>query len=361
MGKEKQSLGYRKISRNKLERKIEPATALDYGTPHDRSRQAHAVGHRAFVNWNAVANEIGRQRFHRASEVTLSSLGEIVVLVDNGSLTLQGGELDYPAVWEQVRNVYGDQFDFLTFFTDFSVPFSYSFWSAIYFGTQGISPYSPYDIRADWNTERLQGYHFINPEHINLMGVYLQEFGHQWGSYVYFADSPDSQFVYADLLLDGEPGHWDFYMDDRHSPMDYDFLFTPYMSTHWDEVESSVFRYHATEGIQYCDLDLYLMGLLAPEDVRPFYFLANPKQVGLETWTGQRSEVTAEMVINAMGSRQDPAGLRSSEFRNAWILVTRSAKRGAKMASRLDDIRQDFELRYHVATRCLGRVDTTLP
>jgi hypothetical protein len=172
---------------------IKLVTDLDYSTPYSRLSQAHAVAHRAFVDWKTIAKKMGRQKFHRAPEVTVNSLGQIVVVVDNGSLTLQSGELNYQEVWDHVRNTYGDHFDFLTFFTDFSVPFSYSFWSPIYFSTQGISPYLPFDKRDDWNTERLQGFHFINPGHINLMGVYLQEFGHQWESYVYYADSPDSE------------------------------------------------------------------------------------------------------------------------------------------------------------------------
>lgn len=362
MANKKQASEHKRIHRKEMRRAIELVTDLDYNTPYSRSAQAHAVAHRAFVDWKTIAKQMGRQKFHRAPKVTVGSFGEIVIVVDDGSLTLRSEELNYPAVWDRVRNAYGDQFDFLTFFTDFPVPFSYSFWSPIYFNTQGISPYLlPFDKRDDWNTERLQGFHFINPGHINLMGVYLQEFGHQWGSYVYYVDSPDSEYGYGDLLLDGEPGHWDFYMDDEHSPMNYDFLFTPYMSTHWEQGDRSLFEYHATEGIEYCGLDLYLMGLLPPENVRPFYFIENPQQVGPNTWTGQQFEVTVQMVINAMGHRQNPEGLRTNDFRDAWILVTRNANRGAIMASRLDSIRQDFELRYHVATRCLGRVNTTLP
>ncbi len=352
---------YKRILRKDMLRKIEPAATLDHSSPHSESAQASA--HRAFVDWKTITANLGRQKFHTTPAATVGSLGEIAIVQDDGSLTLSNGELNYPAIWDQVRQAYGDQFDFLTFFTDFSVPFSYSFWSAIYFNTQGISPDTLlYDIRSDWNTTRLQGFHFINPGHIDLMGVYLQEFGHQWCSYVYFADSPDSEYVYVDLLLDGEPGHWDHYMDDEHSPMNYDFQFTPYMSTHWRQRDNdpSLFDYHATEGIEYCDLDLYLMGLLPPEEVRPFYFIANPQQVGPQTWSGQRVEVTVEHVINAMGPRQAPADLRTTDFRNAWILVTRDASSGAKMAARLDNIRQDFEVRYRVATRCRGRVDTRL-
>lgn len=366
---------YNQIPRNRMMREIQLVTDLDYGTPHSREAHASAVARRAFVDWNKVAQEIGtqeigtideeigRQLFHRRGQVRLEELGGIVIVVDNGSLTLRSGELNYRAIWDHVKTRYGDQFDFLTFFADFPVPFGYSFWSPIDFRTQGISPYQPFDIRSDWNTSRLQGFHFINPGHVNLMGVYLQEFGHQWGSFVYFADSPDSAFVSTNLLLGGEPGHWDFYMDDDHSPMNYDFNFTPYMSSHWVHWSNNppLFDYHAIEGIEYCDLDLYLMGLIPPEAVRPFYFIGNPQQVAPETWTGQRREVTVDMVINAMGTRNPPGGLRENDFRDPWILVTRNRNRGRRTASGLDAIRQDFEWQYHVATRSLGHVDTTLP
>ena len=54
---------------------------------------------------------MGRQRFHISPPITVSSLGEIAIVVDDGTLTLQSGELNYPAVWEHVRNAYGDVFD----------------------------------------------------------------------------------------------------------------------------------------------------------------------------------------------------------------------------------------------------------
>ena len=103
------------------------------------------------------------------------------------------------------------------------------------------------------------------------------------------------------------------------------------------------------------------MGLIPSEAVRPFYFIGNPQQVAPQTWTGQRREVTVDIVINAMGTRNPPGDLRENDFRNAWILVTRNRNRGRRTASGLDAIRQDFEWQYHVATRSLGHVDTTLP
>ena len=51
----KQDSGYSRIFRKEMRRGIELVTDLDYGTPYSRSAQAHAVAHRAFVDWKAVS------------------------------------------------------------------------------------------------------------------------------------------------------------------------------------------------------------------------------------------------------------------------------------------------------------------
>ena len=349
-----------RIRREEMYREGGVQERLDYETPW--SRHPHTLTHGALIDWKAVAASMGRQKFHLSPEITLGEVGGVAVVQDDGSLTLDGGEINYMAVWDLLRAKYGDSFDFVTFFADSPVPFSYSFWSPIYAKTEGIGGYN-HDVRSAWGTERLQGFHFINSGHVDNMGVYLQEFGHQWGSYTYFADAPDSEWVYTNLLLDGEPGHWDFLMDDGHSPMNYDFQFTPFMSTHWQQRQGdgSLFDFHATERIEYCDLDLYLMGLLEKEKVEPFYYIAGADQVGSETYSGAKQTVTIDEVINAMGPRNAPVGLRENNFRNLWVLVTSSAQLAVKTAAHIDDVRQSFELHYTAATRCLGHVDTTLP
>ncbi len=159
------------VSRKEMIRESQPLSVLDYDTSYGRF--PHASAKRAFVDWAAVAKSVGREKFHLSPTISVGTLGDVVIVQDDGSLTLQSGELNYLAVWEQVRLRYGDQFDFVTFFTDFPVPIGYSFWSGIYFKTEGISPDPPTDLRATWNTDRLQGFHFINPTHVDNLGVYL--------------------------------------------------------------------------------------------------------------------------------------------------------------------------------------------
>ncbi len=349
-----------RIRREEMCREDGVRKQLDSETP--RSRLRHASTRRALVDWRAVAKSMGRQKFHLSPQITLAKVGEVAVVQDDGSLTFATGEINYMAVWEQLRAKYGDSFDFVTFFSDFPAPFGYSFWSPIYAKTKGIGGTNR-DVRDAWSTQRLQGFHFINPGHVDNMGVYLQEFGHQWASYAYFADAPDSEWVYTNLLLDGEPGHWDFLMDDGHSPMNYDFQFTPFMSTHWQQRQNdaSLFDFHATERIEYCALDLYLMGLIGKQDVSPFYYISGAQQVGSETYSGTRRPVTIDEVINAMGPRKAPDGLHENHFRNLWVLVTKNAQSAVKTAAHVDDVRRSFELHYAAATRCLGQVDTSLP
>ncbi len=94
---------YKRILRKEMLRKIEPTTALDHSNSHLES--AHASVHRAFVDWKTITANLGRQKFHTTPVVTVGSLGEIAIVQDDGSLTLQNGELNYPAVWDQVRQV----------------------------------------------------------------------------------------------------------------------------------------------------------------------------------------------------------------------------------------------------------------
>src|SRR5207244_1167251 len=62
----------------------------------------------------------------------------------------------------------------------------------------------------------------------------------------------------------------------------------------------------------YSWLDLYLMGLAAPEEVPPFFYLTNSSPIlGLEynppanqNYSATRKDVTLTNVVNAMGARK---------------------------------------------------------
>jgi len=120
--------------------------------------------------------------------------------------------------------------------------------------------------RRGWGTRRLQAFHyFIREDDAALM----QEVGHHWGAYAGFKTSPGDRQVRFDYCLGNEPGHWSSYFDDDRSPMDYDEseLSLPIgVSADWVENGDGTFTRRPVRqgGYAFCNLDLYLMGLIPP-------------------------------------------------------------------------------------------------
>ena len=84
----------------------------------------------------------------------------------------------------------------------------------------------------------------------------LQEFGHQFAAFVRYRD-PITDVTMTDHLLNGVLNHWAPNFDDDKSPMDYD-------TNNWVELPNDRFRMVNLNSNErtYCNLDLYLMGLL---------------------------------------------------------------------------------------------------
>jgi hypothetical protein len=79
----------------------------------------------------------------------------------------------------------------------------------------------------------------------------------------------------------------------------------------------------------YSWLDLYLMGLASPDEVAPFFYLANsnpalgPAYYAPQgTYTGERREVTVQQVIEGTGPRLPAYPNTQRAFRMAMILLT---------------------------------------
>jgi hypothetical protein len=106
---------------------------------------------------------------------------------------------------------------------------------------------------------RLQAFHFLNQGHFPVWRyVMLQEFGHQFAAFVRYRD-PITDVTMTDHLLNGVLDHWAPNFDDDKSPMDYD-------TNNWVELPNDRFRMVNLNSNErtYCNLDLYLMGLLGP-------------------------------------------------------------------------------------------------
>jgi hypothetical protein len=201
--------------------------------------------------------------------VKVQDFGDICVIEDDGTLikTASNGQqyTDFVRAYQLFRTLHGDDYEFVTFFTDTASGMlpqgGASFYSGIYNDVQGIGLGS-FNDRGTWGTSRLQGFHFINQGHFPIWRyVMLQEFAHQFAAFVRYRGDPNTGGVpgtatMTDHLLNGVPGHWSLNFDDEKSPMDYDI-------NNWIELPNGQFRKInlTSDERVYCNLDLYLMGI----------------------------------------------------------------------------------------------------
>ena len=180
----------------------------------------------------------------------------------------------------------------------------------------------------------------------------LQEQGHRWASFARYRDTQTGANQNDHLL--GGWGHWALNFDDDKSPMDYDVY-------DWAQ-ENGDFRRIAylSDDRTYCNLDLYLMGLLGEEEVGNFYLLSNPQLISGNLYSANKKMLNVHNVIWAEGQRAPTAATSQKLFKNAFVVLTGNLDNANVLVDRVDDLRRSFESDFYDATKTLGRVDTTL-
>lgn len=119
---------------------------------------------------------------------------------------------------------------------------------------------------------------------------------------------------------------------------------------------------------QFSPLDQYLMGLRAPQDVPPTFYVSGASigttfrtpQIGVE-FDGNRRDVTVDDLIAAEGRRTPDHTVAQRRYRFAFILVVPSA--GAPPAAeiaQIDTYRREFEGLFSRATGDRATADTRL-
>ncbi len=156
----------------------------------------------------------------------------------------------------------------------------------------------------------------------STLSVLAHEFGHTW---LAFIDPP--------VLLTRDRAHWNFFLHTSGSLLGGNDI--------QDNGDGS-FITLAPKDI-YSPLDLYLMGLLKPEDVPPTFFVTDPHDLDLpppydqQTITadqlqgtyslgdvgfrGDKQEVRIEDIISVNGARIPDAESSQKDFRTAFILL----------------------------------------
>lgn len=121
------------------------------------------------------------------------------------------------------------------------------------------------DQTSAWGLPSLQGWLFLDAidaydapavaEHF-----FAHEVGHRWGARVRRLGGGGDQ-------LGRDDAHWSFYLDSGRSPLE---------GNAWTEGPPGTFSALATGEVAFSPLDLYLMGLLSPDEVPPWFVVTNP-------------------------------------------------------------------------------------
>ena len=272
-------------------------------------------------------------------------------------------DIDWVAAYRKFRLTHGDDYDFVTFWSDFEVNCECgAFYCGLTNPAKGInwSACLPQG-RAGWGSKRLQGFmYFIRDDDAAL----LQEIGHHWGAFAGFKLKKTDRRASYEHCLDNQPGHWSSYFDDDASPMDYDeseLRLGPGQSVDWIDNGDGTFsrRIIGPGQYRYCNLDLYLMGLLAPGEVGDFFFIRKPRSVGGKL-RGERVGLKIDNITFANGKRTPAVANSPKSFTNAFILLTRDASKAVARAKSMDAVRQRYEEGFAAATAHRATVNTKL-
>ena len=190
--------------------------------------------------------------------------------------------------------------------------------------------------------------------------VVLHEFGHRW---LYFINIVEGGEMKRSLNpVSSHPGG---------------FVHTPAAFRVYDEQDASVMgggfftqqpdgTYKArASNAGFSWTDLYLMGLAAPEEVPPWFYLANSNPaLPLQYYPANEIVVTAEQrgvsidqIIAAEGVRNPPAAMSQRLFKVLFVLVTEGEPTAQEIA-KLNEWRALLETNFTIATGGRAKVET---
>ncbi len=201
--------------------------------------------------------------------------------------------------------LFPDDYDFLTVFTDVMTVASTNFHIRVKNEVTGIG-IPMFDNSSAWGSDRLQGANYVAS-----MGAIQHETTHQWGIAL---DHPSIAMSAA--------GHW--------SAVDVQgYLFGLQFEPAGDGAYRITWSRFSSDSndLEHPDLELYLMGLVSPEEVEPHTVLTGVtrtdalRQGDVVEPTGTRV-VTIEEIIAVYGPRMPDVTASQKDFSMAGILIT---------------------------------------
>ena len=284
-----------------------------------------------------------------------------------------------------------DAYDFVVIFQNYEIPIdtgAFAFYLPIRNFVQGIGPF-PFFAEALNVTDvgslvgsfqRLQGLMYMGtldkyPDDPNgrisrnfglgvstPLTVLTHEAGHRFLARTLFVD-PVENTLSAELL-GRQFSHWSYYFNSEAS-----FLEGNRIADHG----SGAFRFETTETIAgFSKLDLYLMGLLPPEQVPPHFFVRDPsifdnlfseshEPLAGIFFDGERVQVTIDDIIAAHGTRAPDHTVSQRNFRYAFILLKEEGKEvPPEDIEKLERFRETFDEYFDQAVGNRAKIETTL-
>lgn len=201
--------------------------------------------------------------------------------------------------------------------------------------------------------------------------VFNQEAGHRWGSFIEIGAGNNGQG--PDILLGRDEGHWSYFMHSSGSPME---------GNSWrDNGGGSFTTTTRFDNFYFNELDLYLMGMLPPEEVDPFFVITSPQipqgardlfgqQITKSsppqiveplTVSGTRVDIEIETVTSRMGMRLPRFGDAPTNFRVVFVMLagSRSAMTETQKTN-FEDMVDDYALGFASGTANRGSLDYVL-
>lgn len=272
----------------------------------------------------------------------------------------------------------GDDYQYLDLLLVNDLGFFGAFYAPMANDVRGIGADDPrWGEVYDTTNTQMEGFIFMNAAQLWAENpeagrfVFGQEFMHRWGAFV----TVDHEELEPDALLGRDLAHWSYWFSTTNSPME---------GNTWVDNGDGTWTIDYAATSTYSDLDLYLMGLVGPEDVPEQTVLlvsdeeqarvererASAPEALVESLYGAGSPVTVtatpvhfglDAIIAAEGEREPTVADSPKAFRMATIvLVLSHDKIDDDALAMLDGVRTRFESDWEADVRGLADLDTSL-
>ncbi|MEZ4389758.1 MAG: MYXO-CTERM sorting domain-containing protein [Polyangiales bacterium] len=158
--------------------------------------------------------------------------------------------------------------------------------------------------------------------------------------------------------------HWNYFFNSGGSPME---------GNNWEELSPGMFR-TGRPTFRFSDFDLYLMGLIPRDQVRPGFLIVDPQNVprgvGRDSppefynrtvsVRGRRVDITIDDVVRQNGVRNPPYPSAPRELDVVWILWAPVGAVDNALADEFDEAIDSCALGYSTSTGNRGRLNAVV-